>query len=151
MSQPQNVVGLSGGPGAGPLWPATLGSADTARALTHTVSRLRGARRGTLRRPKKASAGRENPAAWPLPPRSQETNKHTSKERSKQQQVQAHPTSKPIRRRAARADEWPERRNPELVQTQRKRRNSFGGGRGGRTNCHPPQTCAIIDTRVTAR
>ena len=103
----QNVVGLSGGPGAGPFWPATLGSADTARARARVRSRQRCARtqaRKGIGRPREPSGL----AFTTTIARDQQQVKAPEGEKSRidTQSAKAHPTTEPIRRRVWRADEW---------------------------------------------
>ena len=147
MSQPQNVVGLSGGPGAGPFWPATLGSADTARARARVRSRQRCARtqaRKGIGRPREPS-GLANHHDSERP-----TTKGNSAERREVTHRHAKCQSAP----------YPRTHSAEGVEGRRMvtgcacgkqapyAHNSFGGGRGGRTNCHTSQNNVTSDTKV---
>ena len=147
----QNVVGLSGGPGAGPFWPATLGSADTARARARVRSRQRCARtqaRKGIGRPREPS-GLAITTTITIARDQQQKVKAPKGEKSR---IDTNCQSTPNPR--AHSAEGVEGRRMVIGCPCGKRKpyahNSFGGGRGGRTSWHTSLNYVTSDTKVSA-
>ena len=125
----QNVAGLSGGPGAGPFRPATLGSADTVRARARVRSRQRCARTQARK-----GIGR------PREPSGLAITTTITIARDQQQKVKAPKGEKSRIDTNCQSTPNPRAHSAEGViccacgKRKPYAHNSFGGGRGGRTN-----------------